>query len=205
MNTVYVNNLKSFVTCLLDKFLSVNDAKDLKNPVTGGSIGKPKLRLFTCDVCDWQTRFGAALKGHKKRMHSKSQTCTSMNGLVNCDQCEFKTLSKVTLYVHIETTHKQEKRKRPTVTFRCEILKCDSTFGSDVKLHEHMQSQHGDCSFIDAKTMESQSSPCSSPPRKKLDEDPMPGDLEVEMTDLDDVELITEKELNLNALLEKRN
>ena len=38
----------------------------------------------------------------------------------------------------------------------------------------------------------------------KLDEHPAPGDLVVEMTDFEDVELITEKEFNLNALLEKR-
>ena len=40
---------------------------------------KPKGRVtsnpkpFTCDVCDWQTKFGSALKGHKKRMHSKAK------------------------------------------------------------------------------------------------------------------------------------
>ena len=110
------------MTSLLDKFLLEKDSQ-------GG-------KLFTCDVCNWQTRFGPALKGHKKRMHEES---VSLNSQFTCNECEFKT--EITALL-------------------------------------------------------------SAPPRKRLEKD-----LEenvTEMLDLDNMEIIVEKEISMRFLLEKR-
>ena len=65
----FVEKLRDIITCLLDNFIKGDDSEVFeKNKVNGGITSKPKL--FTCDVCDWQTRFAAALKGHKKIIHS---------------------------------------------------------------------------------------------------------------------------------------
>ena len=154
---IYVEKLRNVITYLLDSFISGEGAelftKDLKSKIFG-ITSKPQL--FTCDVCDWQTKFGAALKGHKKRIHENT-------------------------------------KKRPIGMLKCE--NCESEFECSDKLSEHMQTQH-------VPLLNKPLSPCSSPPRKKLDKHLE--ETEVEMLDMDNMEIRIEKELNVNFLLEKR-
>ena len=89
----FVEKLRDVITCLLDKFLSENEEKPA---LKTGLNSSGEAKYFVCDVCDWQTRSEAALKGHKKRMHEKK----GVSEEVSCNLCPFKSSSKATLIVH---------------------------------------------------------------------------------------------------------
>ena len=135
-----------------------------------------------------------------KRMHG--QSTTGLNAQVYpCDECDFKTEKKPSLLVHMNTKHIKETKKRPKVTFKCDVDQCESTFYYERNLSEHKRTQHKTSgekkvTFIDIK------SPSSSPPRKRFEKDVVNGG--EEMLDLDDMEIVVEKELNMRFLLEKR-
>ena len=66
----YVEKLRSIVTCLLDKFLS---GKDLKHKTCVGI--SDELKSFTCNICNWTTKFDPILKGHNKKNACKQSEC----------------------------------------------------------------------------------------------------------------------------------
>ena len=191
----HVEKLKSIVTCLLDKFLS---EKDLNHKPCGGFPGGQKF--FTCNICEWQTRFEPALKGHKKRMHANPNVKSKDEGFL-WEIFQFKTKSKATMMVHGRMNHKEETKKRLKVTIQCKVSKLESTFDNQGKLSEHMKIQHNESTsvnFVDPET----ESLSSSPPRKKLEK--QIDEANEEMLDLDNMEIKIENELNINFLLEKR-
>ena len=189
----YVEKLRNIVTCLLDKFLSGESKRKTCVGVTG------EQKFYTCDICDWQTRFEPALKGHKKRLHSKIQNPNLAADVFPCIKCEFKTKSKSTLMVHNRMNHKEETAKRSKVTLQCKKYNCESTFDNQEKLKEHTKKQHEEPEII--QTLETES-PSSSPPRKKLEKQIEENNSD--MLDLDNMEIKIEKELNINFLLERR-
>ena len=189
-----VERLKNILTNILDDIIDGGDPDGLNKPEVGRVTSNPKL--FTCDVCDWETKFPAALKAHKKRIHSKLQSGKTTSVNYTCDNCEYKTNDETKLKDHTESDHKKT-RKRSKSTFTCEKSNCDSTFETSVKLNAHIKSQHVISNKVDSKDR----SPCSSPPRKKLDK---ADESDEEMLDLDSSEITIEKELNKNFLLEKR-
>jgi hypothetical protein len=70
---VHVEHLKNVITGLIDSIIAGENVEHskvgTKNKVVSRVVSNPKL--FTCNVCDWQTKFASALKAHKKKMHSK--------------------------------------------------------------------------------------------------------------------------------------
>ena len=81
-----MESLKNVVNGILDGLIAGNDIEQVicnKDPkkVFGRITSNPKL--FTCDVCKWQTKFGSALKAHKTRIHNQ-------NDNHDCDFCIFK-------------------------------------------------------------------------------------------------------------------
>ena len=181
----FVEKLRDVITCLLDKFLCEDEEKPASKACVGSS---GKVKYLVCDVCDWQTRFEAALKGHKKRMHEKK----GISEEVSCDLCPFSSSSKATLMVHKRIKHKDESNKRSKDVFKCD--ECHSTFESEETLSGHMKTQHA----ISGNSRKPEVvSPSSSPPRQLVE-------VQEEMLDLDSMEINVEKELSKNFLLQKR-
>ena len=177
----YVEILKEHITKVLDR--------NLEDQVSSS------CEFYICNICKWQTSFEPALKGHKKRMHVAN---TNKNTNI-CTECGFCADTQTSLTVHIDTEHARQKRKRTKVTHKCDVVNCDSTFYYESNLKEHKISQHG-------KVMEENffqsGSPSSSPPRKKSDI--IVTESEEEMLDLDEMEIVVEKELNMRFILEKK-
>ena len=88
----HVEILKDVVVTLLDQFISE------KNKTSKSQIVKPKVKLFTCDICKWQTKFAYALKSHHTKFHQESS--------LKCDKCSFKAKNKIALNSHIKVTHR---------------------------------------------------------------------------------------------------
>ena len=185
-----VELLKSIISILLDGFIAGDDIDQIiKNSrrkplhkVFGKVTSKPKL--FSCDLCNWQTKFGSALKAHKKRIHNLDQDKSVVQNYT-CDACDFQVDNGKALRDHILINHKQNN-KRSLSVFKCEGLNCESTFDTEGQLREHEHNQHPKSdqkhSFASEKI-----SPSSSPPRKKqvgLKSDCF-DDTEVEMLDLE--------------------
>ena len=176
-----VERLKDTIASILDKYLVEKDSHG--------------CQIFTCDICKWQTRFEPALKGHKKRMHDKSP---AVKGVFSCKICKFSTATNDLLVIHTNTKHKSEPLKRQKSSFTCDVTGCESTFYYERNLREHKISQH---TKHTGKT-ETLQSPASSPPRKRLEKEIEEN--EADMLDLDEMEIIVEKEMNMKIMLEKR-
>ena len=181
----YVEILKKHITKVLDK--------NLEDQVSNG------CQFFTCNICNWQTRFEPALKGHKKRMHAVN---TNKNSNM-CTESGFSADTQASLNVHTEAEHARQKRKRTKATHKCDVENCESTFYYESNLKEHKMSQHKKSTDENISDLCFQTeSPSSSPPRKKSVFTLADG--EEEMLDLDDMEIVIEKELNMRFILEKK-
>ena len=101
----YVVNLKNIITNMLDKYLGDKDMHGCK--------------FFTCNICNWQTRFEPALKGHKKRMHAPA---SNLNNQFPCNECAFKTGSKPSLLIHMNTKYQKETKKRTKVNYKWMLI-----------------------------------------------------------------------------------
>ena len=68
---LFVEKLKDVLTNLLDHIIAGDEIGNLliASKKHGKVTCKPKL--FSCDVCGWESKFSSALKTHKKRLHSK--------------------------------------------------------------------------------------------------------------------------------------
>ena len=144
--------------------------------VVGNITSKPKL--FTCDVCKWQTKFGSALKAHKTRIHGDNQ--------YSFDICKFQGKDSVDLKDHVDSEHKLNN-KRTKVCYKCKVQNCLSTFDSERKLKEHDQGQHSEPDLSHSYSIDMESPSCS-PHRKKSD------------CQVDDIEMI-DLEIEANALV----
>ena len=111
---VHVELLKNVIKGLLDNIIAgeeIDVSKDgKKNKVAPKIVSVPKL--FTCNVCDWQTKFSSALKGHTKRIHSKvPMPSTKMS--------EKKSDSSKQSSENSETNKEEPTRKRSSIVFQC--------------------------------------------------------------------------------------
>ena len=71
----FVENLEKVLSSFLDRIIDGEEVEGLGRNTKKTFLGvTSNPKLFTCDKCDWQTKFGSALKGHKKRMHGTCQT-----------------------------------------------------------------------------------------------------------------------------------
>ena len=175
----FVEKVKNIITNLLDGYLAEKD---------------PNNKYFTCDICKWETRFAPALKGHMKRMHVQQKQSI-------CSQCEFTTKSIDVLETHMNTKHEMKTRKRQKANYKCDVNKCASTFYYESNLNEHKRAQHL-AQTDDLSTFGETQSPTSSPPRKRLEKEINEHDSD--MLDLDEMEIIIEKEFSIKILLENR-
>ena len=164
----YVEKLSCMITALLDQYLDAEEKKTCSK-----SEG-----VFCCDICKWETKSEAALKRHNKSLHVTNEQSKNSAKKLKCEDCTFETTSKATLIVHTRVNHKKESvvwskvlgtvppvaKKRLASSYLCS--KCNSTFKTEGKLEEHMQTQHERSQFIGVSTA---NSPSSSPPRKRAD------------------------------------
>ena len=107
--------LKNIVTILLDGLILGNDINQVMSDSNVESNKKvaakvtSRPRLFSCDLCNWQTRFASALKVHKNKIHiANPKTGTE----VSCDVCAFKAKEKSIVDEHFQTKHKAKKRNK---------------------------------------------------------------------------------------------
>ena len=107
-----VELLKNIITVFLDGFIVGNDVNEVIKNHRMYSTNKPRVtskpRLFNCDLCDWQTKFGSGLKVHKTRIH-KVQTDPVKQ--FKCDACIFQSKTKVLLDEHVVNNHKQNNKR----------------------------------------------------------------------------------------------
>ena len=107
--------LRNIITSLLDLFIIGNDINQIIKSNKKVSSKKTVARvtsnptLFTCDLCNWQTRFPSALKTHKTRIHSTGHIQAKQ---FKCDVCVFTANGKPALDVHKETMHNGCKRSK---------------------------------------------------------------------------------------------
>ena len=182
---LFVEKLRDIIICMIDKYLQEENS----NEKACHKRSRGQENLYTCNICDWKTRFEPALKGHMKRIHAE-------NSDIKCPNCPFKTSSKATMMVHTRISHR-ETMKRQKSTYQCKRDKCESTFDSEEKLKSHIENQH-----VRPSTVLETESPTSSPPRKKLEEHVE--DAADEVLDLDDMEIVVENELSINLQLQKK-
>ena len=115
-NYAQVEMLKTIITNFLDGFMAGSDVNEvIKNSGRISSLkskvtSKPKL--FNCDLCNLQTRFGSALKAHVTRIHVKKDESP-----FKCNKCIFCAPSKSDLAAHMKINHKPaEKRAKLSST-----------------------------------------------------------------------------------------
>ena len=91
-----VEMLKTIITTFLDGFMAGIDIKEvIKNSGRISSLkskvtSKPKL--FNCELCNFRTRFGSALKAHVTRIHVEQDESP-----FKCDKCIFCAQNKLEL------------------------------------------------------------------------------------------------------------
>ena len=177
-----VISLKVMICIFLDGFLAGKNVsevlkhlskKNLMNKTMKRISFKPKL--FSCNECNFQTRFGTALKRHMTTIHK----------------------DKISKAEHV-ISHKPNK-KRPKDTFNCSLSECNSTFDTEDKLKEHTHNQHAKSECKESKNISV--SPTSSPPRKKNDTDIND---DVEQTEVEMMDLEIEANSFVTNMLEKR-
>ena len=150
----HVELLKCIVTAFLDGFIDGKDVNDIIQNSRKGSLNKSKVtskpKLFNCDQCNFQTKFGSALKVHKTRIHKVKQILE-----LQCAECNFSAKTQAEIDEHRLTVHKPEQ------CFTCDI--CNSVYSSKTLLEEHLLSMHRPT----VKRSNEIRTPSSSPPRKK--------------------------------------
>ena len=65
---IYVEKLRDIIICMIDKYLLEGNLKEKGCNERSSQQGK----TYTCDICEWETRFEPALKGHMKKIHAES-------------------------------------------------------------------------------------------------------------------------------------
>ena len=109
----YVDLLPRMITTFLDGFISGDSIDDVIKNARKVSVHKPrvtsKTKLFNCDLCNFQTRFATALKGHKTRIHVEKRPIS-----FQCDQCTFKCTSENVLNEHKKIRHKPSNKRAKT-------------------------------------------------------------------------------------------
>ena len=95
-------------------------------PIWTGASSTSKQK---CPKCDQEFSNYNAVLNHHARIHSEVK-------LFKCDQCDFESSTRVSLYVH---------QKNHTGGSVCDI--CNRTFKSIVTLQKHKKQYHGDTKF----------------------------------------------------------
>ena len=108
----HVHFLKNIINILLDGFIMGKDLNDIVKTV-GRQNSSPwitsKPKLFTCDKCNFETRFAAALKTHKTKIHEND---VPVSNKFECDLCEYKFIQAIALEGHKVAKHAAKKRTK---------------------------------------------------------------------------------------------
>ena len=107
----FVHALKVMIEVILDGFI---DGADISEIVTNGKVNTArksrvtsKSNLFTCELCNFQTRFGTALKTHKTKIHDLKPSAT-----YKCTGCDFQALNESLFNQHIKEAHKNSNKRQ---------------------------------------------------------------------------------------------
>ena len=115
----HVNVLKDMVEAILDGLLAGDDIESVLKSLKTTSKEQPKRvlskqKLFTCQVCNFQTRIGTALKTHVTKTHGESKATPE----------------------HI--IHKDKQNIKRTISVKtCDEKNCDLTFSCQENLSKH--------------------------------------------------------------------
>ena len=145
---VHAEVLKRFLVKLLDGFIEGKDLNQLIDNGRGDSSKKMsiKSKLFSCDICSFQSRLISGLKTHYTRIHGKKYSLKENDSSVNYGKiCVSKT------------------QKLDSDCVRCKD--CGLAFVDDKSLADHKGSVH----TKSLKRCNSVGSTTISPPKKKQD------------------------------------
>ena len=139
---LYVQKARNVIADLLDGFISGEELESILENSKNGvnkSVSRvtSKCKLFACDLCNFETKFGSALKAHKTRIH---KYVPSVN-LISCDVCESSFKTKSLLYTH-KLEHKTgEKRSQESTSLsstpprkRQEVPKIEDVIEGEVEM-----------------------------------------------------------------------
>ena len=171
---------------------------------------KSKCKLFSCELCNFQTKLGSVLKTHKARIHKEEssfscpfcdQKCKGKNELdehkqvkhvrrtsLDCNICDLKAMEQSDFEVH------QEKHKQD-INFEC--ANCGHKVEKKEELEEHEQTKH-------RKRTKEAFSPTSSPPRKKQEGTNQITDSDVHEEEVEMMDLQIEASDMIERMLKRR-
>ena len=125
-----VKKLKTMITIIVDGFIAGDEIEDIltksnKNYKSKISKVTSKCKMFSCDMCNFETKYVAAFKTHKTKIHM----------LVKCElwDCKFKTQNE--LEKHLQNKH--------TKGAHIECINCDSVIKEKSELDKHRKLSHG--------------------------------------------------------------
>ena len=98
----------------MDGFIEGDEINEIfQNNSEGISKSKvtSKPSLFTCGLCNFQSKFKTGLKSHKTKVHS--QTFVSH---FKCGNCEHTSTSEADLELHMTVTHNKNKRGQGNIS-----------------------------------------------------------------------------------------
>ena len=134
-----VGYLRDMICNVLDGLIAGGDVPGVlkslsKKVLMKKTVGRVSFNptLFVCDKCNFQTKFGSALKTHMTRIHKPS---TKASPTSKCEVCDLKTSKSDSLTDH-RSEHKTTN-KRSKATYQCLVSECNSTFDAETKLNEH--------------------------------------------------------------------
>ena len=195
-----MESLKDMICTILDGLLAGKEVGDVLKYLSKKSLMSKtvsrisfKPKLFSCEKCNFQTRFATALKRHTTTIHKDKESPKP----IKCETCELECSSLTNLKEHM-ISHKP-RNKRPKDTLNCSLAECNSTFCTEDKLKEHKQTQHVS-SVVNLEHISS-ISPTSSPPRKKAERDAFDN---VEESEVEMIDLEIEANSLVTSMLEKR-
>ena len=139
-----VKKLKNVINIIVDGYMAGFEIEDIfakSNKVKKAKISKvtSQCKLFSCDLCNFETKHVAAFKAHKTRIHKQFK----------CNMCVYKAKTQSELKEHMKIQHEN------TACIKCKD--CDYVAKEQHDLEKHNLMTHGKdegnpCDFCDYKT-----------------------------------------------------
>ena len=108
-----VELLKAIVTSIFDRLINGdtlnNIFEDYKTDFDPKFVSSTEGLSFSCDLCNYKTKYKPGLKMHKTKMHLKNPN--------KCNDCDFVSFFKAELKEHLVSKHplKEQTKKRSQV------------------------------------------------------------------------------------------
>ena len=104
-----------------------------------------KQKSFKCDECDKEFLYTAAVKAHKRSVHSETKYYEPKRETISCviKECSFVAKTKKAIVIHLGKVHQVVQLKTKT------CLKCNKFIGGKVVyLYYHMKMHYEDAEYI---------------------------------------------------------